>query len=139
MHPIQMPMKIYIFICDHFIVAPFQHLHHCFKKLHASHLTYSNLLFCILGFHVCYILTAWTLSTKFVFQILLNLVSASPGAREGRRGCAGEGVREREREVLSGWCSTRGDGGIERDGDRGFSALGGDGEDGGREWDGSER
>ncbi|XXG77719.1 hypothetical protein AAC387_Pa08g1819 [Persea americana] len=35
--------------------------------------------------------------------------------------------------VLRGWCSEQGDGGIERDGDRGFSALNGDGEDGGRE------
>ncbi|KAJ8632599.1 hypothetical protein MRB53_025935 [Persea americana] len=35
--------------------------------------------------------------------------------------------------VLRGWCSALGDGGIESDGDRGFSALGGDGEDGGRE------
>ena len=66
-------------------------------------------------------------------------MSAGPGAREGRRGCAGEGVREREREVLSGWCSTQGDGGIERDGDRGFSALGSDGEDGGGERDRSKR
>ena len=49
--------------------------------------------------------------------------------------------------VLRGWCSagaalrrgdSEGDGGIERDGDRGFSALGGDGEDGRRERDGSQ-
>eukprot|EP00268_Persea_americana_P045539 TRINITY_DN4646_c0_g1_i2.p2 TRINITY_DN4646_c0_g1~~TRINITY_DN4646_c0_g1_i2.p2 ORF type:complete len:108 (-),score=20.08 TRINITY_DN4646_c0_g1_i2:136-459(-) len=66
----------------------------------------------------------------------------------------GEGDREREREmpretrgaqrggmcsILRGWCSAQGEGGIERDGDHGFSKLGSDGEDGGRERDGSER
>ncbi|XXG76488.1 hypothetical protein AAC387_Pa08g0827 [Persea americana] len=90
--------------------------------------------------------------SNLIHTKLVLPVGVSPATREGRRGCAGKGDREHERDaerdergaevrdvqrfarvVLGGWCSALGDGGIERDGDRGFSALGGDGEDGGRE------
>eukprot|EP00268_Persea_americana_P054382 TRINITY_DN6228_c0_g1_i11.p1 TRINITY_DN6228_c0_g1~~TRINITY_DN6228_c0_g1_i11.p1 ORF type:complete len:120 (+),score=12.20 TRINITY_DN6228_c0_g1_i11:47-406(+) len=59
-------------------------------------LTYRNLLLCILGFHVGCILTAWTLSTKFIFQFSFNLAVCTSNSfgtfysREPMRGRTGE-------------------------------------------------